>query len=415
MDRLTLRNVLLYFTVDIGTFVSVWFFVLTNTLLTFTITQSPISLGIVGFAQNIPFLLFSLYGGVIADRHDRRRVVLFFNGCLFLITLGTLALQLLHVLTLPIIIVLTFVYGTIWAFNLPSMLALVKDIVPDQREFARVMGAAASNGKIGQMGAASGFGYIYAIFAAAGVYVTGLIFNAVAFCAVLLIKTRSRVVRKTDIPVREQIATGIRYVTGHPPLLLVILLGTVVSTVFAFVLFELPVIDADFLHGNKMFLSALYFAGGLGGLTSGIYMLRRKSPAGILWFMVFCTFLSGTSVIILGFSHDIILSTLCTAGIDFAFIGTMGVSNTVLQLLTDEDRRGRVLGINTMGAWGVMAVMLVVLGAIASMWGITFAATLSGLLCFIAAGIYLISLPWQRPLLKALYTERGISPDDELI
>jgi MFS family permease len=415
MDRLTLRNVLLYFTVDIGTFVSVWFFVLTNALLTFTFTQSPISLGIVGFAQNIPFLLFSLYGGVIADRHDRRRVVLFFNGCLFLITLGTLALQLLHLLTFPIIIALSFVYGTIWAFNLPSMLALVKDLVTDQREFAQVMGAAASNGKIGQMGAASGFGYIYAVFAAAGVYVSGLIFNGVAFCAVLLIKTRSRVVQKTDIPVREQIATGIRYVTGNPPLLLVILLGTVVSTVFSFVLFELPVIDADFLHGNKMFLSALYFAGGLGGLTSGIYMLRRKSPRGILWFMVFCTFLSGASVIVLGYSHDIVLSTLCTAGIDFAFIGTMGVSNTVLQLLTDEERRGRVLGINTMGAWGIMAVMLVVLGTIAGMWGITFAATLAGLLCFVAAGIYLVSLPWQRRRLQVLYMERGISPGDELI
>ena len=415
MDRLTLRNVILYFTVDIGTFVSVWFFVLTNALLTFSLTQSPASLAIVGFAQNIPFLLFSLYGGVVADRHDRRRVVLFFNGCLFLITLAALALQLLHLLTFPIIIGLSLIYGTIWALNLPSMLALVKDIVADKQAFARVMGAAASNGKIGQMGAASGFGYIYALFSAAGVYVTGLFFNAVAFCAVLLMKTKTQVVPKTDISVRDQIAIGIRYVTVHPPLFFIIMLGTVVSTVFAFVLFEMPVIDADFLHGNKIFLSALYFAGGVGGLTSGIYMVRRRSPKGILWFLVFCTFLSGISVIALGYSRDIVLSTICAAGIDFAFIGAMGVSNTVLQLLTDEERRGRVLGINTMGSWGIMAVMIVVLGAIASAWGITVALILAGLLCFAAAGIYLVSLPWQRPLLRALSDERGIGPEEELI
>ena len=415
MDRLTLHNVILYFTVDIGTFVSVWFFVLTNALLTFSLTRSPVSLAIVGFAQNIPFLIFSLYGGVVADRHDRRRVVLFFNGCLFLITLAALALELVHLLTFPLIIALSLVYGTIWALNLPSMLALVKDIVEDKQEFARVMGAAASNGKIGQMGAASCFGYIYALFMAAGVYVTGLFFNAVAFCAILLLKTRAQVVPKADPPLREQVAIGIRYVAGHPPLFLIIMLGTVTSTVFAFVLFEMPVIDADFLHGSRIFLSALYFAGGLGGLTSGIYMVRRRSPRGILWFLVLCTILSGVSVIMLGYSHNIVFSTICTAGIDFAFIGAMGVSNTVLQLLTDEERRGRVLGINTMGSWGVMAVMIVVLGARAGAWGITTALVLAGLLCIAAAGLYLISLPWQRQLLRSLSEERGIGPADELI
>jgi len=415
MDRLTLRNVLLYFTVDIGTFVSIWFFDLTTALVTYTLTKSPISLGIVGFAQNIPFLLFSLYGGAIADRHDRRRVVLFFNSCLFLVTLTALALQLLHLLTFPVIIVLSLTYGTIWALNLPSMLALVKDIVTDEHEFARVMGAAASNGKIGQMGAASVFGYLYATCTAAGVFVAGLCFNAIAFVAILLVKTKARVVQKTTSPLRGQITTGVRYVTAHPPLLMVIMLATVVSTVFAFVLFQFPVIDADFLHGNKLFLSALYFAGGLGGLTSGLYLVRRKSPRGILWFMVFCTVLSGTSVIVLGNSRDVFLSAICAAGIDFSFIGTMGVSNTVLQLLTDNERRGRVLGINTMGAWGIMAVMIVVLSAIAGAWGITFALTLAGLLCFAAAGMYLLLLPWQRPRLRALSAERGIGPADELI
>jgi MFS family permease len=154
MDQKTLRNILLYFTVDIGTFVSVWFFVLDNTLITYTLTKSPFALGLIGFAQNIPFLLFSMEGGLIADRHDRRLGVIFFYACLFAITRAAIILRVTGFLSFPVILVLELIYGTIWACNLPSMIGLVRDLVSDEREFARIMGAAASNGKIGQLGAA---------------------------------------------------------------------------------------------------------------------------------------------------------------------------------------------------------------------------------------------------------------------
>jgi MFS family permease len=412
MDRKTLRNIILYFTVDIGTFVSVWFFVLDNSLITYTLTQSPFALGLIGFAQNIPFLLFSMEGGLIADRHDRRLVVIFFNLCLFVVTLAAIILRMTGFLSFPVIIFLELVYGTIWACNLPSMIGLVKDLVSDEREFARVMGAAASNGKIGQLGAASVFGYLYTVFTAVGVFFTGLLFNGIALIAALNIRNKPQVIVKSALPLKEQILVGLRYVLENPPLIMVILLSTIISIVFGLVLFQYPVIDSDFLHGNKMFLSALYFAGGIGGLTSGIYMLRRKSPKKILWFLVACTFISGISVLVLALSRDIYISTLCAAGIDFAFIGAMGVSNTVLQLLTDEPRRGRVLGVNTMGSWGIMAIAMAAFGALATVIGIEYVLLIAGALCFVVGMVYVISLPWQKPKLGALYRERGI-PDTE--
>ncbi|MCU0632165.1 MAG: MFS transporter [Methanolinea sp.] len=410
MDRSQLRNIALYFTTDIFTFVSVWMFGLTASYLTYLATMSAGPLGLVGGLFNIPFLFFSLPGGVIADRHDRRRMVILFNLCLLATTCAAFLLQAAGSLHFTLILTLCFAYGAIWALNIPSMLGLVKDMVTDPKEFSRVMGAAASNAKIGQLIASAAFGFILSAYSPAAVLLLAVAFNIIATVSMVLVRKKPTVLPPSIGTVRENLMAGLGYVRTRPPILFIILLATVVTIAFGFVTFQYPLIDAEYLHGNKVFLSYLYFAGGLGGLLAGIYLGKRKSPGGILYVLIASSLIVGTAVIGLAlFGHDLILATICAAGVDFAFIASFGSCNAAIQLLCEEEMRGRVLGVSAMFLWGVMSVGMTLIAFFAASFGIATALVLTGFICFSAAGIFAVTLPWQRPLIRDICRDRGLS------
>lgn len=164
-----------------------------------------------------------------------------------------------------------------------------------------------------------------------------------------------------------QFVTGIKYVFHYKPLLAIVLISTMISIVFGFVTFQLPIIDADFRRGKlSKDLGILYLAGAIGGLASGIYMSRRKSTKNILRFLIICAFISGISITGIAFSRSIVTTFIFAMGVDFAFIAAMGINNTVLQMLTEESKRGRVLGVNTSFNWGVMAIVIMMLAILRS-------------------------------------------------
>ena len=413
MDRSILRNIVLYFTTDIFTFVSVWMFGLTASYLTYLATESAGPLGLVGGLFNIPFLFFSLPGGVLADRHDRRRMVIFFNFCLLAITCAAFFLQVAKSLHFTLILAICFSLGTIWALNIPSMLGLVKDMVPDPKDFSRVMGAAASNGKIGQLIASAAFGLILAAYSPAAVLLLAIAFNILATVSMILVRKKPAILSPVTGTVRENLRTGLGYVRAHPPILVIILLATVVTIAFGFVTFQYPLIDAEYLHGNKMFLSYLYFAGGLGGLVAGIYLGKRKSPKGIMYVLLASVLIVGTAVIgLAAFGEDLYLATICAAGVDFAFIAAFGSCTAAIQLLCEEQMRGRVLGVSSMFLWGVMSVGMTLIAFFAARFGIGTALFLTGIICFSAAGIFAVTIPWQRPLIRDICRERGLGESE---
>lgn len=409
MERSLFRNIVLYFTTDIFTFVSVWMFGLTASYLTFLATHSSGPLGLVGGLFNIPFLFFSLPGGVLADRHDRRRMVIFFNLCLLATTSAAFFLETAGSLDFTLILAICFAYGTIWALNIPSMLGLVKDMVADPGNFSRVMGAAASNGKIGQLIASAAFGFLLAAYSPAAVLLMAIAFNVVATVSMVLIRKPPGALTPATSSVRENVRDGFSYFRSHPPMIAIILLATVVTIAFGFVTFQYPLIDAEYLHGNKMFLSYLYFAGGLGGLLAGIYLGKRKSPGGILFVLLGSAVLAGISVLGLAiFGEDIYLAAICAAGVDFSFIAAFGSCNTALQLLCGEEMRGRVLGVSSMFLWGVMSVGMSIIAFFAAAFGIASGLILTAILAFAGAGVFAAGIPWQRPRIREICRERGL-------
>jgi MFS family permease len=405
------RNIILYFTTDINVFISVYLSFFSLTWITFKLTGSPAALGTVGFAQNLPFLLFSIYGGVLADKYNRRKNVIKCNIGLTLLSLVSILLVALDMLSYPLILALGFSLGSIFALNYPSMIGLVKDMVTDKQKFPRVMGAAASNAKIGQVAASSTFSYIFAAFEAVGTFTGAFLANIIALISIIFVKVPPQATNLKADSVKTQMITGLKYVFQYKPLLSVILISTMISVVFGFVTFQLPVIDSSFLHGGSKTLGTLYLAGAVGGLASGIYMSRRKSTKNILRFLVLCAFISGISITGIALSRSVPLTFIFAMGVDFAFIAAMGINNTVLQMLTEDSKRGRVLGVNTAFNWGVMSIIIMLLGYLAKYIGMETAIIIVGAVTVLSGIIFVLALKRQRPMLEQIYVEQKVDPE----
>ncbi|HMT12555.1 MAG TPA: MFS transporter, partial [Ignavibacteria bacterium] len=116
-----------------------------------------------------------------------------------------------------------------------------------------------------------------AAFGAIGTFATALLANLIALVSIIRLKKPRQETNLQSDSVKVQFVTGIKYVFHYKPLLAIVLISTMISIVFGFVTFQLPIIDADFLKGGSKDLGILYLAGAIGGLASGIYMSRRKS------------------------------------------------------------------------------------------------------------------------------------------
>ena len=415
MDKDVKRNVVHYFISDISVFVSIYLNFLTMVWLTYELTGLPADLGLVGFLQNLPFFLFSVLGGVVADNYNRRKIVVRFNIMFVLLALIVALTFILKLLTLPLILTFSFLLGTFFSIYYPSMIAMVQDMVTDKNEFPRVMGAAASNAKTGQLIASSGFSFLISAFTVAGTLVTAFIFNLVSLFFISKVKYTEPAIVKKNETVFGQIKTGLSYVLKHKVLLAIILMSTMISLVFIFVSFQMPLIDKDFLNGSSNDMGILFIAGAVGGLVSGIYLGKRKSTKNLLWFLIACAVISGISIIGLAFSRELWLSFIFAMGVDFAFIATLGMSNTILQLFSDDEVCGRVLGINTMMSWGFSAVIMMILGFVADKTGMQPVMVGIGIALFLSTAIYLISLKLQKPELQAIYSHRNIPADKQPI
>lgn len=409
------KNVIHYFISDISVFVSVYLSFLTMVWLTYEMTGSSADLGLVGFLQNVPFFLFSVFGGVIADNYNRRKIVIRFNFIFVLLALVVALSYVFKFFSFPLLLVFSFLLGSFYSIYYPSMIAMVQDMVTDKDEFPRVMGAAASNAKTGQLVASSSFSFIISAFTAAGTFIGAFLFNLISLISISRVKYNAPPVVKKNESVTGQIKTGITYVIQYKPLMAIILMSSIISLVFVFVSFQMPLIDKDFLSGTSSELGILFIAGAVGGLTSGIYLGRRKSTRHLLWFLVACAIVSGISIIGLAFSRELWLSFIFAMGVDFAFIATMGIGNTLLQLLSDKDVCGRVLGVNTMMSWGFSSVVMMLLGFLAKSTGIEPVMIGIGISLFLSATIYVFSLKFQRPMLEKIYSDQNIPVEKQPI
>ncbi|WP_161882081.1 MFS transporter [Deinococcus alpinitundrae] len=363
----------------------------------YQITKNPLTLGLLGLVEAIPALSLALFGGVVADRNDRRRILLMTISVEVLCALG-FALYASHASvygTVPIL-ALIFTLGVARGFSDPALPAFQAQVVP--REL--LLRASAWRSSAGQ--AASIFGpalggVLYASVGAGGSYIFAFVLLLVSLSCVFFVKPKPIPTFKAGEPFVQSIKEGLAFVLQRQ-----VLVGSMALDLFS-VLFGgavalLPIFASDILKVGPTGLGVLVSAPSIGALAVMLYATRRPpgKNAGRTLLIVIAGF--GVSIIVFGLSRNFYLSVAALVATGLFDGISMVIRNATLQLKAPDHMRGRVNAVsgmfigasNELGAFesGVAAKLL---GTARSVW-------LGGIVTLIVVGVTAYLAPELRAM-----------------
>ncbi len=376
------RNYRLFFSGQLVSLMGTWMQSVAQGWLVYSLTHSPFLLGLTSFCAQVTVFFVAPFGGLIADRVDRQRMLIWTQS------LSMLQAVLLAVLTLTgavrvwEIIVLAFGLGFINAFDIPSRQAMTLDMVgrKDLRHaialnsmmfnLARVIGPSLAGALIAMVGE----GICFALNAAS--------FGAV-LTSLLLMRIPGRTPQGRAHALRE-IAEGYRYSLGEPAIRTALLLVAVSSCFGAAYLSLLPAFARDLLHGDARSYGTLITGVGIGALI-GAYALSRVHERWLTLAPVVAAGCFGAGLIAFSHSHLLWLSVALILPTAFSLMMLGGTTNTIVQLAAAEHMRGRVISHYTQSFLGMMPWGSLMLGALAGRVGITGAVTFGGSVVVLSA------------------------------
>jgi len=361
------------------------------------LTYSPFWLGYAVFAHWFPFIIFSLHSGAWADRFDNRRLLQVSQG-LYVFCSGTLGLlavtgqlQLWHM------IVILLVHGFSGVVNMPSSQVLIHDLVGKDDLPNALSLSAASRNVAWFMGPAVGGFLMWAFGPGGGLLANLLIY--IPFTVALFYLNPPR----ASAPVRqatgwEGIKDGLRYVRNTPVILGLTLLSAIPAGIVGFAFQALmPALSADLGTGQEGY-SALLSANGIGAIGGAVILgyIGRLGGKGKL--VVAFTLIWGGLLCLFSLSPWFLLSFGIMLLVGAASIVSNAMSQTLVQALSPDDKRGRVMGVYALVVHGPRVISGLLLGGLASLIGAHVALGLLSLVVVVAVAALAAALPTVRAL-----------------
>ena len=337
-------------------------------LFVFQLTHSEFTLGLVNFSSSIPTLFLALVGGIVADRYQRRSLIIVTQVVQMLLALTLGILISLHTANVANIIIISLVTGIASSFGFPAWLSLIPELVPKkdllnavalnsaQFNVARLIGPAIAGFIISLLGVAASF------------YINSLSFLAVII-ALLLIKPPPIKIRKSEVSVWKNFTEGINYAKEHTSAaVLLICVGTLTTFGMSHTTL-MPVYAIDILKTGARGLGYLFAATGLGAVTGALivagltHIIPRRNliKLGIFSYSIL--------LLVFAFSKVFIISLLAQVGIGIAFLTTTSSINTSLQLMAPTQIRGRVMSLFVWAFMGLFPIGSLMVGSLAGLIG----------------------------------------------
>jgi MFS family permease len=378
--------------------------------LVYHLTNSPLLLGVVGFASQIPSFVLSPFGGVFVDRFSRHRILIGTQILSMIQSLALAVLALSGVIQIWHIIVLSLFQGLITAFDSPARQAFVTEMVEKKEDLANAIAINSTmfNGAR-LIGPAIGGLLIASVGAAYCFLIDGLSYIAV-IAALLAMRIKPKTINITTQNPLQRIKEGFVYAFGFPPIRAILLLLALVSLMGMQYTVLVPIFAEKILHGGPETLGFLMAASGVGALAGGTYLATRKSILGIGKLIALAPGILGTGLIALSLSRVLPLSLLMMLLVGFGTIIQIAGSNTFLQTIVDDDKRGRVMSIYTMAFLGMIPFGNLLGGALADRIGAPNTLIIAGSACILGSVVFAQQLPNLRRLVRPLYTRLGITP-----
>lgn len=373
--------------------------------LVLSLSNSPFWLGVDGFMATAPGLVLTLAGGVFADLFDRRKLLIYTQAVagLAALTLGVLVLT--HVVSVWMILCLSFVTGCCMSIAGPSYMALVFDLV-GREDLAN---AIALNSTQFQLARALGpvcAGVAFKLFGLAGCFIANGISFVFVVVAMLMVKfnspnardgARARSVKQKGVFLGDLVA-GFRYVAGRPRVLRLLIISAVTSMFGAPYIYMTPVFARDIFHLGETGLAVLMGMAGAGALFGALFLAYLGDFKHKGWFILSGAMAFALCLIGFSLSTNIKLSLFFLFALGFGIVCSVAVTNTLLQKLVTDDMRGRVMSMFMLSFIGAMPIGNLIAGAASHRFGVPRTLAAGGAIIAVFVGIVTIRSPRLREL-----------------
>ena len=390
------RNFRLYVGGQAVSLVGTWLQSVAQSWLVYRLTDSPILLGLTGFVGQAPVFFLAPFGGALADRVEKRRLLVGTQAASAGLAATLAALTLSGHVTIAHVFAIAAALGIVNAFDIPTRQAFVVDMVGREDlpnaialnssavNAARIAGPAIA----GVLIAAVGEGWCFAA-------------NALSFAAVivalLLMRLERRAARRRSGSPASEIREAAAFVLAHPPIrALLVLLGTVSVVGMPYTVL-MPVFADRILGGGARTMGVLLGASGIGALAAALMLALRESPRGLGRWVAASATGFGLALVVFSFTRWIPLASLALLFAGFFLMTQMAASNTLLQVLTPDRLRGRIMAFYSMMFMGMAPFGALGAGAAASRLGAPVTVAIGG---GVSVGAGLV-FAWRLPALRA--------------
>ncbi len=408
---LAYRNYRLFFTGQIVSLVGTWITTTAINWLVYRLTGSALLLGVVGFAGQFPAFLLGPFAGIFVDRWDRHRLLVVTQTISMVQSLALAALTLTGHITIHAIILLSVVQGVTNAFDMPGRQAFLLTMVENKGELANAIALNSSMVNAARLVGPSIAGLIIAATNEGWCF----LIDGVSYVAVLAALLRMRIARPEATPrgrrsAVHQFREGFDYAFGFPPIRSIIILLAAVSLVGVPYSVLMPVFAATIFHGGPHTLGWLMTASGCGALAGALWLASRRSVLGLGRVIPSASALFGVGLIAFSFSRSLWIALPCLVAAGCGFMVQMASSNTVLQTIVDDEKRGRVMSFYMMAFLGTAPFGSLIAGWLSTRIGAPHTLAVGGGCCLLGALWFARRLPSIRTAVRPIYARLGILP-----
>jgi MFS family permease len=403
------RNYRLFFVGQTVSLIGTWMTRIATSWLVYRLTGSALLLGVVGFAGQIPAFLLGPVAGVLVDRWDRHRLLVATQVLAMVQSAALAALALLGAINVWHVLALSVFQGLINAFDMPARQSFVVEMVEAREDLGNAIALNSSMVNAARLLGPSIAGVVIAAVGEGWCVFADAVSSIAVIASLLLMRLAPR--RRPAghrAAVWHELREGWAYVAGSAPIRSILLLLALVSLVGMPYSVLMPVFASRILGGGPHTLGFLMAASGCGALAGAVYLANRRSVLGLGKVIPLAAGLFGAGLVGFSFSRSLPLSLLLLLVTGLGFMVQMASSNTLLQTLVADDKRGRVMSFYSMAFLGTTPFGSLLAGALASRIGAPRTLLLGGLGCLAGALWFASLLPRLRELVRPIYVRMGI-------
>jgi MFS family permease len=404
------KNFRLFFAGQGFSLIGTWMQSVAMSWLVYRMTGSAFLLGVIGFVSQVPTFLVAPFSGVLADRWNRRQILIITQSIAMAQAFILSAFVLSGTIRVWEIICLSALLGIVNGFDIPFRQSFIVEMVEEKEDLGNAIALNSSLFHGARLIGPALAGLLIAVVGEGVCFLVNALSYLAVICSLALMRITSRPAPVVKRRILSELHEGYTYAFSFTPIRSILMLIALVSMLGMPYVVLMPVFAKEILHGGPHTYGFLMTASGVGSFIGALYLASRKSVLGLGRIIAFAPGIFGLSVAVFALSNLLWLSLILLVIAGFGMMMQIASSNTFLQTVVDDDKRGRVMSLYTMAFMGMAPFGSLLAGALAGRIGAPFTVLAGGLCCVVGSVAFACQLPSFRKYVRPVYERMGILP-----